>query len=102
MAEETTMGPLANPRQRVLVESCVTAGVVVGARIARRARVGSFGVNLYVPDVGAPWGGRKASGVGSVYGTRGAAHVPGHEVRVPARWLARWAGWAGWPGWPTR
>jgi len=148
MAEETTMGPLAGPRQRVRVESSVTAGVVAGARIvtggrrpatpvrgyyyeptvfadadaemaiardeiygpvvavipyeseaeaiaiandsryglagsvwtddqerglriARRARVGTFGVNLYVPDIGAPWGGRKASGMGSVYGPEG-------------------------------
>ncbi|HJY59505.1 MAG TPA: aldehyde dehydrogenase family protein, partial [Streptosporangiaceae bacterium] len=147
-AEETTMGPLANPRQRASVESCVTAGVSAGARvvvggrrpatpvrgyyfeptvfagatagmaiardeicgpvvsvipydseaeavaiandssyglagsvwtddpergltIARRARVGTFGVNLYVPDLGAPWGGRKASGMGSIYGPEG-------------------------------
>ena len=42
-----------------------------GLRIARRARVGTFGVNLYVPDIGAPWGGRKASGMGSVYGPEG-------------------------------
>jgi betaine-aldehyde dehydrogenase len=148
MAEETTMGPLAGPRQRVRVESSVTVGVIAGARIvtggrrpatpvrgyyyeptvfadadagmaiardeiygpvvavipyeseteaiaiandscyglagsvwtddrerglqiARRARVGTFGVNLYVPDIGAPWGGRKASGMGSVYGPEG-------------------------------
>jgi aldehyde dehydrogenase (NAD+) len=148
LAEETTMGPLANPRQRASVESCVTAGVCAGARvvvggrrpatpvrgyyyeptvfagatagmaiardeicgpvvsvipyeseaeavaiandssyglagsvwtddpergltIARRARVGTFGVNLYVPDLGAPWGGRKASGMGSIYGPEG-------------------------------
>ena len=32
-AEDTTMGPLANPRQRAGVESCVTAGVVAGARV---------------------------------------------------------------------
>ena len=37
----------------------------------RRARVGTFGVNLYVPDIGAPWGGRKASGMGSVCGPEG-------------------------------
>ena len=42
-----------------------------GLGIARRARVGTFGVNLYVPDIGAPWGGRKASGMGSVYGPEG-------------------------------
>ncbi len=147
MAEGTTMGPLAGPRQRVRVESSVTDGVTAGARIvtggrlampvrgyyyeptvfadadagmaiardeiygpvvtvipyeseseaiaiandssyglagsvwtddqerglqiARRARVGTFGVNLYVPDIGAPWGGRKASGMGSVYGPEG-------------------------------
>src|SRR5271166_3906613 len=148
MAEATTMGPLASPRQRVRVESSVTAGISAGARvvaggrrpatpvrgyyyeptvfadadagmaiardeiygpvvtvipyddeseavaiandsryglagsvwtgdpergltIARRARVGTFGVNLYVPDIGAPWGGRKASGMGSVYGPEG-------------------------------
>jgi aldehyde dehydrogenase (NAD+) len=148
MAEETTMGPLASPRQRAAVESCVTAGRTEGARvvtggrrpatpvrgyyyeptvfadaragmaiardeicgpvvsvipyddeseavaiandsryglagsvwtddperglkIARRARVGTFGVNLYVPDIGAPWGGRKASGIGSIYGPEG-------------------------------
>ena len=33
LAEETTMGPLANPRQRASVESCVTAGVSAGARV---------------------------------------------------------------------
>ena len=33
--------------------------------------MGTFGVNLYVPDIGAPWGGRKASGMGSVYGPEG-------------------------------
>jgi aldehyde dehydrogenase (NAD+) len=147
-AEETAMGPLANPRQRVSVESCVTAGITAGARvvtggrrpampvrgyyyeptvfadatagmgiardeicgpvvtvipyddeseavaiandssyglagsvwtddperglkIARGARVGTFGVNLYVPDLGSPWGGRKASGMGSIYGPEG-------------------------------
>jgi acyl-CoA reductase-like NAD-dependent aldehyde dehydrogenase len=148
MAEETTMGPLANPRQRAAVESCVAAGMTEGARIvaggrrpaapvrgyyyeptvfadatasmaisrdeicgpvvtvipyddeseavaiandsryglagsvwtddperglkiARRAQVGTFGVNLYVPDIGSPWGGRKASGMGTVYGPEG-------------------------------
>ena len=38
MAEDTTMGPLASPRQRVLVESCVTAGVTAGARIVAGGR----------------------------------------------------------------
>ena len=29
-----------------------------GLDIARRTRVGTFGVNLYEPDIGSPWGGR--------------------------------------------
>ncbi len=148
MADQTTMGPLASPRQRASVESCVSSGVSAGAhvvvggrrpatpvygyyyeptvfagatagmaiardeicgpvvavipyddeaeavaiandssyglagsvwtddperglKIARRTRVGTFGVNLYVPDLGSPWGGRKASGMGSIYGPEG-------------------------------
>jgi len=156
------MGPLANPRQRASVESCVTAGISAGARvvaggrrpatpvrgyyyeptvfagatagmaiardaicgpvvsvipyddeseavaiandssyglagsvwtndperglrIARRARVGTFGVNLYVPDIGAPWGGRKASGMGSIYGPEGLeAYLATKCVFLPA------------------
>lgn len=38
-----------------------------GVDIARRIHVGTFGVNLYTPDLGAPWGGG-ASGQGSAYG----------------------------------
>jgi aldehyde dehydrogenase (NAD+) len=38
MAEGTTMGPLASPRQRVRVESSVTAGVTAGARIVTGGR----------------------------------------------------------------
>jgi aldehyde dehydrogenase (NAD+) len=38
----------------------------------RQARAGGdVRVNLYVPDIGAPWGGRKASGMGSIYGPEG-------------------------------
>jgi aldehyde dehydrogenase (NAD+) len=38
-----------------------------GVDIARRIHVGTFGVNLYTPDLGSPWGGG-ASGQGSAYG----------------------------------
>jgi acyl-CoA reductase-like NAD-dependent aldehyde dehydrogenase len=38
-----------------------------GVDLARRIHVGTFGVNLYVPDLGSPWGG-KAGGQGSTYG----------------------------------
>ncbi len=42
-----------------------------GLDIARRARVGTFGINLYVPDIGAPWGGRGISGQGVACGPEG-------------------------------
>ena len=38
-----------------------------GVDMARRIHVGTFGVNLYVPDLGSPWG-TKANGQGSTYG----------------------------------
>ena len=62
---------IANDSSYGLAGSVWTDDPERGLRIARRARVGTFGVNLYVPDIGAPWGGRKASGMGSVYGPEG-------------------------------
>ncbi len=46
LAEETTMGPLANPRQRASVESCVTAGVAAGAHVVVGGRAGHAGARL--------------------------------------------------------
>ena len=42
-----------------------------GLEIARRVRTGMFGVNTFGPDVSAPFGGFKASGVGREYGSHG-------------------------------
>ena len=42
-----------------------------GLDIARQTRVGTFGINLYEPDLGSPWGGRGSSGGGSAYGPEG-------------------------------
>jgi acyl-CoA reductase-like NAD-dependent aldehyde dehydrogenase len=42
-----------------------------GLDLARRTRVGTFGVNLYAPDLGSPWGGRGPRGAGSAYGPEG-------------------------------
>src|SRR6516162_6341459 len=56
-----------------------------GLDIARQARVGTFGINLYEPDIGAPWGGRGASGQGSAYGPEGmAAYLTTKSVFLPA------------------
>jgi len=42
-----------------------------GLEIARRVRTGMFGVNTFGPDVAAPFGGFKASGIGREYGSHG-------------------------------
>jgi acyl-CoA reductase-like NAD-dependent aldehyde dehydrogenase len=36
--------------------------------VARRVRTGTIGVNKYLPDPGAPFGGVKASGIGRELG----------------------------------
>lgn len=42
-----------------------------GFRVARAIRTGVFGVNSYMPDFGAPFGGFKASGIGREMGAEG-------------------------------
>ena len=56
-----------------------------GLDIARRTRVGTFGVNLYEPDIGSPWGGRGASGGGTAYGPEGMeAYLTTKSVFLPS------------------
>lgn len=50
-----------------LAGSVWTADPHRGLDIARQIDTGTFGVNLYVPELGAPWG-SSASGQGSTYG----------------------------------
>jgi acyl-CoA reductase-like NAD-dependent aldehyde dehydrogenase len=56
-----------------------------GLDIARRTRVGTFGINVYEPDLGSPWGGRGPSGTGSAYGPEGMdAYLTSKSVFLPA------------------
>jgi len=56
-----------------------------GLDIARRTRVGTFGINLYEPDIGSPWGGRGPSGTGSAYGPEGMdAYLTPKSVFLPS------------------
>lgn len=41
--------------------------------VARRVRTGTFCLNNYTVDVGAPFGGYKQSGIGREYGSKGLA-----------------------------
>jgi acyl-CoA reductase-like NAD-dependent aldehyde dehydrogenase len=66
-ARESEAVAMANEAGPGLAGTVWTSDPGHGVDIARRIRVGTFGVNLYVPDLGSPWGG-KASGHGSTYG----------------------------------
>lgn len=50
-----------------LAGSVWTSDRAHGLDIARRIQAGTFGVNVYIPDLGSPWG-HGASGQGSAYG----------------------------------
>ena len=66
-ARESEAVAIANGSGPGLAGTVWTSDPDHGVDIARRIHVGTFGVNLYVPDLGSPWGG-KAGGQGSTYG----------------------------------
>jgi betaine-aldehyde dehydrogenase len=55
---------IANDSPYGLAGSVWTGDVERGLALARRIEAGSFGINGYLPDMAAPWGGTKASGSG--------------------------------------
>jgi aldehyde dehydrogenase (NAD+) len=76
---------IANDSEYGLAGSVWTSDREHGLDIARRMNVGTFGVNLYVPDIGSPWASRKASGLGSMYGPEGLdAYLKAKSVFLPA------------------
>ena len=66
-ASEPQAVAIANDAGYGLAGTVWTSDPDHGVDIARRIHVGTFGVNLYVPDLGSPWGGG-ASSQGSAYG----------------------------------
>ncbi|MDA2810710.1 aldehyde dehydrogenase [Nocardiopsis sp. RSe5-2] len=62
---------LADDSEYGLAGSVWTSDPERGLAVARRVRAGTFGVNAYNIDVNTPFGGRKASGVGSEFGPEG-------------------------------
>jgi aldehyde dehydrogenase (NAD+) len=65
-ARESEAVAIANDRGCGLAGSVWTSDRDHGLAIARRIHAGTFGVNLYVPDLSSPWG-DGASGQGSTY-----------------------------------
>jgi aldehyde dehydrogenase (NAD+) len=66
-ASEAEAVTIANGWGCGLAGSVWTADTGRGLDVARQIRTGTFGVNLYVPELGAPWGGQ-GTGQGSTYG----------------------------------
>jgi aldehyde dehydrogenase (NAD+) len=62
---------IANDSDYGLGGSVWTADQQRGIEIGRRVKTGSFGVNHYDLDMGAPFGGVKASGLGRELGPEG-------------------------------
>ncbi|HYK34097.1 MAG TPA: aldehyde dehydrogenase [Streptosporangiaceae bacterium] len=62
---------IANDSDYGLAGTVWTADADHGMRIARRVRTGTYGVNMYMIETCAPFGGYKASGIGRELGPEG-------------------------------
>ncbi len=62
---------IANESDYGLAGSVWTADIAHGLQIAAGVRTGTYGINMYTLDIGAPFGGFKQSGIGREFGPEG-------------------------------
>jgi betaine-aldehyde dehydrogenase len=62
---------IANDSDYGLAGTVWTADIDHGMQVARRVRTGTYGVNMYMIETCAPFGGYKASGIGRELGPEG-------------------------------
>ncbi|MFD9664950.1 aldehyde dehydrogenase [Rhodococcus sp. NPDC059968] len=79
---------IANDSSYGLGGSVWTQDETRGLEIARRVRTGSFGINYYTLDPGAPFGGMKDSGLGREFGPEALeAYTEYKSIYASDRWL---------------
>ena len=74
---------IANDSEFGLAGSVWTTDADAGWDVARRVRTGTYGINQYMMDFNAPFGGYKASGVGREFGKEGLEHYLEYKSIFP-------------------
>ena len=62
---------IANESDYGLAGSVWTSDIAHGLAVAAGVRTGTYGINMYTLDIGAPFGGFKQSGIGREFGPEG-------------------------------
>jgi len=84
---------IANDSDYGLSGTVWTSDIDRGVAVARQVRTGTYGVNYFMIDFGAPFGGYKCSGVGRELGPEGLqAYLEAKSVVLPAGYQVKLAG----------
>ena len=83
-ADEADAIRIANDSDYGLAGSVWTADIAHGLRIANEIRTGTYGINMYMLDTSAPFGGFKQSGIGREFGPEGLAEYVELQSTVTA------------------